>query len=266
LRDCRALALAEAAARAGFDVVLAAAPADVSSLNAGERMLWFRAIADRSPLPVMLYSEEQGVGSTLTLTEVAELALHPNILGMYDAVLSAGRYAALVEATKTVRREVTVTPVFAPVTGRMLAPEMVETKLVTIGAVGGGVALAPAGPQIRTRTKSVGFQVVAAGRIAGSVERLAAGVPALMPSLAAAAPQACHEVYAAFRDGDPALAALKAERLLAADDLTVTLGIAGIKHGCDLNGFAGGPPRLPRLALAAVDRERMEQALGNVHN
>lgn len=262
-----ALAIAAQAEAAGFDAVLAAAPLNVATFSAEERLVWFRAIADASALPVMLYSDAAGVGATLSVHEAAALAQHPNVIGMYDAALTAQRFASLAEATKTVQREVTVTPVFAPVTRRMLAPEPVETTLVTIGAVGGGtVAVAPAKPAIRTRTKKVGFQVTPAGRITGAVELLLAGAPGIMPALGASAPQGCHEVYAAFKDGDPKLAELKAARLAAADDAVTALGIAGVKYGCELTGYYGGAPRLPRLGLTAANKELIDRALGSVRN
>jgi dihydrodipicolinate synthase/N-acetylneuraminate lyase len=73
-------------------------------------------------------------------------------------------------------------------------------------------------------------------------------------------------VLAAFKDGDPALAELKAARLSAVDDVISVLGIAGVKYGCDLNGYAGGAPRLPRLGLTAASKELVERALGSVRS
>ncbi|SEF69436.1 Dihydrodipicolinate synthase/N-acetylneuraminate lyase [Bryocella elongata] len=260
-----ALAIAVQAEAAGFDAVLVSAPLDAASLKQEERLVWFRAIADGSPLPVMLYSDAN-IGATLSVAEAAALAHHPNVLGLYDAALTVDRFAAITAAAQ-IRRDVTVTTIFEPVTRRMLRVEPVQTNLVTIGEVGGtAVAVAPAAPAIKTRTRAVGFQIIAAGRITGAVELLQAGVPGLMPSLAASAPQGCHEVFAAFKDGDPALAALKAARLASVDDAATALGIAAIKYGCDLNGYYGGPPRLPRVPLTASDKELVERALGSVRN
>jgi len=262
-----ALSIATQAEAAGFDAVFAAAPLHVASLKPEERLVWFRAIADESPLPVLLYSDGMGIGATLSVSEAGALAQHPNIIGMYDAALTPDRFTAIAAATKQIRREVTVTTIFAPVTRRMLTVEPVTTNLVTIGEVGGtAVAIAPVAPAIKTRTKVVGFQVIAAGRTTGAVELLLAGAPGLMPALAASAPQGCHEVFAAFKDGDPKLAELKAARLAAADDVAAVLGIAAVKYGCDLNGYYGGPPRLPRLPLTALDKGLVERALGSVRN
>ena len=155
-----------------------------------------------------------------------------------------------------------MTTVFAPVTGRMkvqVAGDGAAT-FVSAESLGGGAGLAVAPPKaaIKTRTKIMGFQTMAAGNAAHLVELLEAGVAGAMLRLAACAPQACHEVYAAFKDGNPELAREKAARLREADALLLELGIAGVKYACDLNGYYGGALRLPKLALTGDERKRVE--------
>jgi 4-hydroxy-2-oxoglutarate aldolase len=278
-----ALAIAEQAAGAGFDAVMLSAPPLWQRMVSGddgsaELMVFFRAVADGSPLPVMLASEAALPGYQLGVEAVAELAAHLNIIGIYDADLTAGRYRALSEATAQVRREVTVTTVFAAVTRRMLVSEPAAGTATFVtaeslaGSLGGGAAVAVAPPKaaLKTRTKTVGFQVMATGRAAGMVELWEQGAAGAMPRLAACAPQGCYEVYAAYKDGNPGLAREKEERLAAADALIERpgggLGIAGIKYGCDWNGYYGGVPRLPRLPLGAEKRALVERALGSVRN
>jgi dihydrodipicolinate synthase/N-acetylneuraminate lyase len=87
-----------------------------------------------------------------------------------------------------------------------------------------------------------------------------------MPELAGCAPQGCHEVWAAFKDGDSKLARLKAERLREADAVMEELGVAGVKYACDLNGYYGGAPRLPRVGLTAEEKAGVERALREVRN
>jgi hypothetical protein len=191
------------------------------------------------------------------------------VIGLFDAGLTVERYHAIAKATAHVKHEATVTTVFAPVTRRMKTP-MSEgaATFVSAEALGGGaaVAVAPTKPAIKTRTKAVGFQVMSAGRSTGLVELLEAGVVGSMPTLAACAPQGCYEVYAAFKDGDAALSREKVQRLLEADALMVELGIAGVKYGCDWNGYYGGAPRLPRLALDAEARTKVERVLAELRN
>jgi dihydrodipicolinate synthase/N-acetylneuraminate lyase len=42
--------------------------------------------------------------------------------------------------------------------------------------------------------------------------------------------------------------------------------VAGVKYGCDLNGYFGGAARLPRVGLTAEERARVETALGEVRS
>jgi 4-hydroxy-2-oxoglutarate aldolase len=257
-----ALWVAETAEAAGFDALLLSVPTSWAVLRDAERMVWFRAVADRAGLPVFLYN-----AGDLSVEMIAELAQHGNIAGLYDAALSLERYRAITAATQGVMREVSVTTVFAAVTRRMAAPEATgPATFVSAATLGGGSALAVAAPAaaIKTRTKVVGFQVMSAGAVTGMIELLEAGVAGVLPTLAACAPQGCHEAFAAFKDGDPALAELKAERLMAADALMKELGVAGVKYGCDLNGYYGGAPRLPRLALDAADRSRVDRVLAGL--
>ena len=102
-----------------------------------------------------------------------------------------------------------------------------------------------------------------AGSLFNSLE---SGISGAVLGLAACAPQGCHEVWAAFKDGDPQLARLKAERLLEADAVVSGLEIAGVKYACDLNGYFGGAPRLPRVGLTAEEKALVEKAFREVRN
>ena len=262
------LAIAEKAAEAGFDAVLLAASEGWARLSANELTMFFRVVADRSPLPVMLSSGE----CSLSVEMIAELARHTNVVGMYDEGLTVERYRAIADATSEVKREAAVTTVFAPVTRRMRLAGDVDAvggvSFVAAESLAGGkaVTMAQAAPALKTRLKRVGFQVMAAGSARGFVELLEAGAAGAMLTMSACAPQGCYEAYAAFKDGDPALAAEKGERLLEADAAIVPMGIAAVKYGCDWNGFYGGAPRLPRLPLDAEGRARVERVLGGIRN
>jgi 4-hydroxy-2-oxoglutarate aldolase len=264
VRAC--LAIAEQAASSHFDAVLLAAPTYADDLTPAELTLFFQAVAEASPLPVLL-SSVAGSGFALSIALVAQLARHPNILGMYDADLSIARHGELAHATLDVKHQVTVTQIFAPVTRRMLTTAGAAT-LVTAAALAGGTAtvVGPSGSTLKTRTKSVGFQIMAEGSAFGMVELLESGVAGALPRLAAAAPQACFEAYAALKDGDAALAAEKQQRLAEADALIAQLGIAGVKYGCDLNGYFGGTVRLPRLDLDAAQKRELERVLSSLKN
>ena len=269
-----AVRIAEHAAEAKFDAVLLPAPAEWRRLVRGKSLvqveLFFRAVADRSALPVVLWSDAAAGGFEIPVEMVGALAGHPNVMGLMDAGLTLQRLSALRASTADVKREVTVTTVFAAVTARMLEVSREgEATFVAADALSSGgasVAVAPPKPAIKTRMKTVGFQVVDAGAASASVDLLEAGVQGVMPELAGCAPQGCHEVWAAFKDGDPKLARLKAERLREADAVIEEFGVAGVKYACDLNGYYGGAPRLPRVGLTAEEKTRVEKALREVRN
>ncbi len=88
-----------------------------------------------------------------------------------------------------------------------------------------------------------------------------------MPAFAASAPQAVYEVLAAWKDGDEALALEKQIRLHdVAKKVESELGAAGIKFGCDLNGYFGGRPRLPLLPLTGEERSEIEALMQGLRN
>jgi 4-hydroxy-2-oxoglutarate aldolase len=263
-----ALKVAEHAAEAGFDAVLLGAPSTWPQLAADELTTFFQAVADRSPLPLLLWSEIAAPSMQLSLELINELARHRNVIGLYDADLTLERHRAISEATRAIKREVTVTAVFAPVTRRMEAAAAQDGSFVSAESLGGGasVIVSVAKPALTMRTKTVGFQIMAAGRCVELLPLLEAGAAGAMPELSACAPQGCYEVFAAFKDGDPALAAEKAERIRSADGLMQQVGVAGVKYGCDLNGYYGGLPRLPRLGLTAEQKVQVEAVLRQVRN
>lgn len=257
------LAIADQAATLGYDAALIASPSFLQAASnarqAKELLTYFHAIADRAGLPIVL----DGSVASLPLDIVVELAGHPRILGIVDGKPTSERIEQLKQATAAIKREVTVTPVFAAVTGRMLAPEESPKPLV-----GGGTALnvLPAASGIKIRTKTVGFQILA-GSTTTMLDALLAGCVGSMPAFAACAPQATYEVIAAWKDGDRGLADEKQERLLAAGRfLEEGIGVAGIKFGCDLNGYFGGLPRLPLLPPSGEDRTQIESLLQGLRN
>ena len=258
------LDLAEYAARVGYDAVLVKQPSVVRKSR--ELLTYFRAVADRAALPVVLYSPD----GLLPVDVVVELAGHPQIIGLLDG--GAGERIAGVKAgTAAVRRDVTVTTVFAAVTGRMQAQQepagagtFISADVLTDG--GAALAVAPPKPALKTRTKVVGFQVLG-GASAGMLEALQAGAVGVAPGFAACAPQGCYEVFAAWKDGDLALAEEKQVRLRdAITKVETELGTPGIRFGCDLNGYFGGRPRLPLLPITGEQREAIEGLMRGVRN
>ena len=256
------LARAEIAAAAGYDAI-ALRPPDLASECAMkvEVATYFRTVADHSPLPVVLVSErDRSIGFGL----LAELAWHPRVIGAMAYAATPERLAKLKESTAGVSQEVAVTQVFAAATGRML--RRAEPNFVSAESLGGGVAVAPQRPTVKTRMKKVGFQVLP-NCTADMLSAWNAGAVGAVPRLGACAPQACCEVWQAFRDGDPALAAEKQQRIVSAGERMEGLaGIAALKYACDLNAYFGGRPRLPMLPLTAEERWEVEREMAGLQN
>jgi dihydrodipicolinate synthase/N-acetylneuraminate lyase len=261
------LKMAEYAAEAGYDAIAVRPPTFNESYCETteslpfeqETLLFFRALADAASLPIVLLEERC---RPIRLAVVGELAKHSGIVGMVKSSSSAsGAIEDLKAATADVRHEVVVTTVFAAATRRMLRSLAVASPNSL-----GGVAVLEDRTALKTRTKRVGFQVLG-GDTAGMLAGWRNGASGALPRLAACAPQACCEVWQAFKDGDPALAEEKQDRLRAVSQLVESpRGIAKIKHGCDFNGYFGGVPRLPLLPSTAAERDEVEAELAGMRN
>ena len=268
------LRLAEFAAEQQYDAVLVRTPHYYTSQYAASDALgiltYYRTLADRSPLPVLLYSIPKFTHYDLPVVVIAELAEHPNIIGLKDSSGSVQRIAEVVAATRNVRpREVVVTPTFAAFTNRMLLEmALPQGNFVSTDALSGGTLTAvPPVPVVKAmRKKQVGFQVLS-GSPEHLLSSLEAGAAGAVLGLAACAPQACQEIYTAWKEDDPQLAALKQERVVAASRYVGgTLGVPGLKHGCDLNGYYGGVPRLPLLPLDADQQAEVARVMEDLRN
>ena len=265
------VALAETAAQHSYDAVLVRTPTYYATqMSAAAVLHYFRSVADRSPLPVLLYNIPRCVPYDIPLEVIAELAQHPNIAGIKDSSGNVPRIRATVEATRTApRRTVTVTPIFEAVTGRMLAAKGDQSHtFVSAGQLAGGTAVATAPPvtPMKTRTKEVGFQVLT-GSAAGMLASLEAGAAGAILGFAACAPQACQEVYLAWKDHDLKLAEEKQQRISGPSQrIGSQLGVAGIKYACDFNGYYGGRPRSPLLPVTAEQKAEIEVLLAGIRN
>ncbi len=265
------VAVAEAAARFQYDAVLVRMPSYYSNQMAPASILhYFRSVADRSPLPVLLYNIPQCVHSDIPLELIPELAQHPNIIGIKDSSGSMERIRTTIETTHAApRRSVTVTPIFEAVTTRMLAPKAESGgSFVSAGDLASGTAVAGAPPAapIKTRTKEVGFQVLT-GSASTLLESLRAGASGAILGFATCAPQACQEVYSAWKDHDLKLAEEKQKRIVGPSQRIVgQLGINGIKYACDFNCYYGGRVRSPLLPLTADTKAEIEGLLAGIRN
>jgi dihydrodipicolinate synthase/N-acetylneuraminate lyase len=256
-------------------------------------LAFYRTVADRSPLPVIIYNFPQATGYDMPAELVIELAEHPNLIGIKESSGDVEKVRKMVEATRHVKRSATVTETFEAVTPRMLAAASAggaeAGELVPVGvlygdgdpAFGGkntaksgladSVAARPSSAAVtvvgtmKTRKKEVGFQVLvgAAHKLHPSLD---AGAVGAILAFAGPAPTACYEIYAAWKEGDAELARLKQERIAKAAQRVGDLGVPGFKYGMDFNGYYGGPARLPFLPLTADLKAEIEELLADIRN
>jgi 4-hydroxy-2-oxoglutarate aldolase len=133
------IALSRAVARAGADAVLVLTPSVYrNQLTAAALIAHYQAIADGSPVPVVLYNMPQATGVTLAPAIVQELAAHPNIAGIKE---SSGDVAVVGDL---VSRAPAGFPVVVGAAASLYASLMV-------GATGGIVAVANVVPELCVR-------------------------------------------------------------------------------------------------------------------
>jgi 4-hydroxy-2-oxoglutarate aldolase len=269
------LRLTEYAASLGYDVAMVRTPHYYKNqMKPGNMLAFYRFVADRSPLPVIIYNFPQATGYDMPAEVVIELAGHPNLIGIKESCGDVEKVRKMVEATRHIKRAASVTETFEAVTPRMLKAVTSANnggELVSVAALAGG----PSKPSslavtvvsgLKTRQKEVGFHVLvgAAQKLEPSLQ---AGAVGAILAFADPCPTACYEIYAAWKEGDHALAREKQERITkAAQRIAGELGIPGLKYAMDFNGYYGGIPRLPLLPVTAEVRTEIEDLLASIRN
>lgn len=126
--------LTHAAAERGAKAVLVITPYYYRRLLDADALYeHYAAVADASPVPVLIYHFPQNTGAELPLDLVLDLAQHPNIVGLKDSSEDLVRFGVLAGA---------VPPGFALLVGSaaLLLPAL------TLGAAGGILAFANVAP------------------------------------------------------------------------------------------------------------------------
>jgi 4-hydroxy-2-oxoglutarate aldolase len=267
------LRLTEYAAEFGYDVAMVRTPHYYrKQMQPANILAFYRMVADRSPLPVIIYNFPQATGYDIPAEVVIELAEHPNLIGIKESSGDVEKVRKMVAGTTHIKRSATVTETFDAVTPRMLTAAAAPSdggELVPVGMLSGeskpsSSAVTVVG-KLKTRQKEVGFQVLvgAAHKLHLSLD---AGAVGAILAFACPGPTACYEIYAAWKEGDTALACVKQERIAKAAQRVGDLGVPGFKYGMDFNGYYGGPSRLPFLPLTADLKSEIERALADIRN
>ncbi len=288
------LKLTEYAAELGYDVAMVRTPHyHKKQMQPANMLAFYRFVADRSPLPVMVYNVPSFTQYDIPAAVVVELAEHPNIIGIKESGGEVEKVREMVQGTLHVKRRAAVTETFDAVTPRMLKASAGNGgELVPVTALAGvagstrfeggrapqpgWMGETPAPPpsssavtivgSLKTRQKEVGFQVLvgAAHKLQSSLD---AGAVGGILAFACPAPTACYEIYTAWKEGDHELADTKQERIANASQRVVgEFGIPGVKYAMDFNGYYGGSARLPLLPLTTEMKDEVERLMAGIRN
>lgn len=94
---------------------------------------------------------------------------------------------------------------------------------------------------------------------------LAAGAVGVVSTVANAAPYTMISIWEAHRTRDIEAAADWQNRIAkAVEMINGPNGIAALKHAMDLNGYYGGPPRLPGTVLTPGGKQEVQQAFAGI--
>lgn len=141
------------AAERGADYALVRTPSAFKNQMTGEALTaHYRAVADASPIPILLYNFAASFGVNLPTPAVAVLARHPNIVGLKESGGDIGQISEQVSATPDD---------FEVVVGS--APTLYAS--LCVGAAGGVVAVANVVPDAVARL----YDLVQAGRHADAL-------------------------------------------------------------------------------------------------
>src|SRR5713226_3002987 len=127
--------LTNRAAAIGYKAAMVRTPHYYKNLlnNAAAQMLFFRAVADQSKIPLIIYNWPQATGLDIRAEAVAELSHHPNIIAIKE---SSGDLEKVLRMIREVKKGFQVLTGSAPT----LAPSL------AVGAVGAVLAFANAAP------------------------------------------------------------------------------------------------------------------------
>lgn len=158
------LRLTEYAAELGYDVAMVRTPHYYKKQMLPANMLaFYRTVADRSPLPVIIYNFPQATGYDIPAEVVIELAEHPNLIGIKESSGDVEKVRKMVEATRHIKRSATVTETFDAVTSRMLAgaagSSQTVGELIPVGALSGGTASQGSDSHFSQQRREVGHPV-----------------------------------------------------------------------------------------------------------
>jgi len=202
------VSLTNRAAEMGYKAAMVRTPHYYKNLiNRGDaQMLYYRSVADRAKIPLIIYNWPQTTGVDIPAEAVAALSEHPNIIAIKE---SSGNLVKVMQMIREVKHGFQVLVGSAPT----LWPSLL------MGACGAILAYANAAP----------YSTIA--------------------------------IWEAFRTRDEAAGMDWQSRIGRPSALvTARYGIPGLKYAMDLNGYYGGPPRLPLVPPSPEAKREIQAA------
>jgi 4-hydroxy-2-oxoglutarate aldolase len=250
LSTAATLDMTKLAAEAGCDAALIVTPFYYKNSMTGEALKkHYFAIADQSPIPVMIYNVPSNTGLNVASSIVAEIAQHPNVVGIKD---SAGDINQIAETVRLTRGNPTgVLREMQEAGGRHPERSAAESN-----------ARRAFSTDAKLRSASSAEFAVFSGNYGAMLPSLAFGVAGGILAVSNIAPNECVRIYELFQQGKVAEAGELHLRLLpVARAVTTQFGVPGLKAAMDLLGYHGGYPRLPLLPLGENQRAELERVL-----
>jgi len=202
------VALTNRAAEMGYKAAMVRTPHYYKNLinRADAQALYFRAVADQSRIPIVIYNWPQATGVDIPVDAVVALSEHPNVIAIKE---SSGNLEKVMQMVREVKHGFQVLVGSAPT----LWPSLL------MGACGAILAYANAAP----------YSVIA--------------------------------IWEAYRTREEAAGLDWQNRIgRPAALVTTKYGVPGLKYAMDLNGYYGGPPRLPLVVPTPEAKKEIEEA------
>jgi 4-hydroxy-2-oxoglutarate aldolase len=200
--------LTNRAAEMGYKAAMVRTPHYYKNLvnRADAQILYYRAVADQSRIPLIIYNWPQATGVDIPVEAVVAISEHPNVIAIKE---SSGNLEKVMQMIREVKHGFQVMVGSAPT----LWPSLL------MGACGAILAYANAAP----------YSVIA--------------------------------IWEAYRQRDEAAGLDWQNRIGRASALVTTrYGVPGLKYAMDLNGYYGGPPRLPLPPVSRETKSLLEEA------
>jgi 4-hydroxy-2-oxoglutarate aldolase len=200
--------LTNRAAELGYKAAMVRTPHYYKNLvnRADAQALYYRAVADQTRIPLIIYNWPQATGVDIPVEAVVAISEHPNVIAIKE---SSGNLEKVMQLIREVKHGFQVLVGSAPT----LWPSLL------MGACGAILAYANAAP----------YSVIA--------------------------------IWEAYKTREEAAGLDWQNRIgRAAALVTTKYGVPGLKHAMDLNGYYGGPPRLPLTVPGAEAKREIEEA------